>query len=226
MFLVASHILDVAKGAYGDEGAAYWPPEMEERLKYAKWKAIDIIKAINEGRQPAPGPPASNQSAFEAMPPPSQPTSLSQAPSFPQSPSPINYGGPSQPAYGFQAAPEPSVQLPPVYSQPPPPPPAPYNPPPTYNPPPVNVPIQPPLPPIQRPVVVAQLPPPPVRGAHVAAHASPHTAAIISRAKLMTDAEKYTRYGLSSVQFEDVPSAIVNLQHALQILEQLRQASS
>lgn len=31
-------------------------PEMQEKIKYAKWKAADIAKAFKEGRKPQPGP--------------------------------------------------------------------------------------------------------------------------------------------------------------------------
>jgi vacuolar protein sorting-associated protein VTA1 len=34
--------------------------EIEERIRYAKWKASDIVKALNEGRQPQSGPPGSS----------------------------------------------------------------------------------------------------------------------------------------------------------------------
>ena len=31
--------------------------EVSKRIKYAKWKAADILKAEREGRRPVPGPP-------------------------------------------------------------------------------------------------------------------------------------------------------------------------
>ncbi|XP_059443717.1 protein HOMOLOG OF MAMMALIAN LYST-INTERACTING PROTEIN 5 [Corylus avellana] len=34
------------------------PPDLEEKQKYAVWKAADIRKALKEGRKPTPGPPA------------------------------------------------------------------------------------------------------------------------------------------------------------------------
>lgn len=33
------------------------PADLEEKLRYAKWKAADIIKALREGRKPQPGAP-------------------------------------------------------------------------------------------------------------------------------------------------------------------------
>lgn len=32
--------------------------QLEEKQKYAAWKAADIRKALKEGRKPQPGPPA------------------------------------------------------------------------------------------------------------------------------------------------------------------------
>ncbi|GJP29466.1 hypothetical protein CLOM_g16739 [Closterium sp. NIES-68] len=34
------------------------PPEVEQRQRYAAWKAADIRRALADGRQPTPGPPA------------------------------------------------------------------------------------------------------------------------------------------------------------------------
>lgn len=33
------------------------PPDIQEKQKYASWKAVDIRKALAEGRKPVPGPP-------------------------------------------------------------------------------------------------------------------------------------------------------------------------
>ncbi|CAG8556622.1 1103_t:CDS:2 [Paraglomus brasilianum] len=39
-------------------------PETKEKIKYAKWKAGDIAKAIRDGRVPTPGPPSGEKPAF------------------------------------------------------------------------------------------------------------------------------------------------------------------
>ncbi|CAG8464362.1 8754_t:CDS:2 [Paraglomus occultum] len=39
-------------------------PETQEKIKYAKWKAGDIAKAIRAGRAPTPGPPGGEKPAF------------------------------------------------------------------------------------------------------------------------------------------------------------------
>ncbi|KAG5342018.1 hypothetical protein C0989_005698 [Termitomyces sp. Mn162] len=46
--------------------------QVEEKIKYAKWKATDIFKAFREGRKPTPGPARSNLSE-EAAPSTSSP---------------------------------------------------------------------------------------------------------------------------------------------------------
>jgi vacuolar protein sorting-associated protein VTA1 len=52
VFVAASNFFD-AMNVFGD-----LEPDIAERSKYAKWKAVDILKAISEGRTPRPGPPA------------------------------------------------------------------------------------------------------------------------------------------------------------------------
>ncbi|KAF8292345.1 hypothetical protein DL93DRAFT_2091963 [Clavulina sp. PMI_390] len=53
-------------------------PQNEAKIRYSKWKAADIAKAIREGRQPTPGP-ASNGLTFGKFP---------SVPSGAQSPAP------------------------------------------------------------------------------------------------------------------------------------------
>ncbi|KAF6144954.1 hypothetical protein GIB67_013305 [Kingdonia uniflora] len=36
-------------------------PDIQQKLKYAEWKAADISKAIKEGRKPEPGPPGGDE---------------------------------------------------------------------------------------------------------------------------------------------------------------------
>ncbi|XP_065862458.1 protein HOMOLOG OF MAMMALIAN LYST-INTERACTING PROTEIN 5 [Euphorbia lathyris] len=39
-------------------------PDLEQKQKYAVWKAADIRKALKEGRKPNPGPPADDEDLF------------------------------------------------------------------------------------------------------------------------------------------------------------------
>nr|XP_024391523.1 protein HOMOLOG OF MAMMALIAN LYST-INTERACTING PROTEIN 5-like [Physcomitrium patens] len=41
------------------------PPDILEKQKYASWKAVDIRKALSEGRKPVPGPPVPDKDAPE-----------------------------------------------------------------------------------------------------------------------------------------------------------------
>jgi vacuolar protein sorting-associated protein VTA1 len=50
-FRAAADFLGVYRGAFNSED-----DEAKEKEKYAKWKAMDITKAIREGRTPTPGP--------------------------------------------------------------------------------------------------------------------------------------------------------------------------
>jgi vacuolar protein sorting-associated protein VTA1 len=59
-FLAASIFLEVLK-VFGDavgEG-------VEEKIRYAKWKAADYMKAFREGRAPVPGPPGGEAAALD-----------------------------------------------------------------------------------------------------------------------------------------------------------------
>lgn len=38
-------------------------PQVEQKQKYAAWKAADIRKALKEGRKPVPGPPGGENDA-------------------------------------------------------------------------------------------------------------------------------------------------------------------
>ncbi|KAD0189496.1 hypothetical protein R6Q59_022400 [Mikania micrantha] len=40
-------------------------PDLEQKQKYAAWKAADIRKAIKEGRKPVPGPPGGDKDLFD-----------------------------------------------------------------------------------------------------------------------------------------------------------------
>ncbi|KAI7868603.1 Vta1 like-domain-containing protein [Spinellus fusiger] len=50
-FVAASVFLEILK-TFGE-----LDPEIEAKIKYAKWKAADILKALREGRTPMAGPP-------------------------------------------------------------------------------------------------------------------------------------------------------------------------
>lgn len=225
-FLVASHFYEVGRG-FGED----LPREMEERAKYARWKAADIVKAINEGRQPVAGPPStelletfeSDGPAFRRMSAKAVPQQLresdeaadgltSRRPStvttlsaslFGAAPS-ANPMPPAVPAHGLPSAPfaNPYASIPQDF-------PASLTSPPqlsAYRPPAASPPS-------------AQRKPSAPPSAALSQH--PSMAEILDRAKALSEAEKATRYALSSVQFEDIGSAVSNLERALGLLRHL-----
>ncbi|KAJ1564508.1 hypothetical protein HK405_014675, partial [Cladochytrium tenue] len=101
-FLAASIFLEVLK--------VFGPVEdsIQEKIKYARFKAVDIIKALKEGRKPTPGPVAGEEDDQPAEP--SQDTSFppqsSSAPTSPAEPAFPSFSQPSAP-FGGAAPPSP-----------------------------------------------------------------------------------------------------------------------
>lgn len=109
--------------------------QVEAKIKYAKWKAADIMKALREGRTPTAGPPGGEPEAEDTitteevaptndLPPtisefPSPPSNFT-APLPPSSPKqqqpPANVPPPSQPP--TIPTPQPSTPQPPIQQQP------------------------------------------------------------------------------------------------------------
>lgn len=194
LFLVASQFLEVVR-VFGE-----LPEELEERIRYAKWKAADIVRALNEGRQPHPGPmgsredeeqrqqpqPPNSTARAEPAKPPSppieQPTQRADSPD--QGTLPSLSGQFSPPAPTSMARPPPTMPAPVTIGSPPPPPPAS-----------APSPVGPPVSPVLDPMVLSV-------------------------------AEKHARYAVSAIQFEDVSTAIANLQQCLDILRGLSSTKS
>ena len=139
-FYAASVFFDAMK-QFGERGE-----EVEEKTRYAKWKATEILKAIKEGREIVPGGPGEPES-----PPPPSHDDIPAAPEPPSAPAfsappPPAFSAPPPPAYETfpvpapaPAAPPPPAAIPRAYSPPPaamaPPPPASaFQPPPIANP--------------------------------------------------------------------------------------------
>ncbi|URE41290.1 hypothetical protein MUK42_06983 [Musa troglodytarum] len=60
-------------------------PEIEQKQKYAVWKAADIRKALKEGRKPEPGPPGGDTDLSISSSPSSNTYDLQPSDSFPSS---------------------------------------------------------------------------------------------------------------------------------------------
>jgi vacuolar protein sorting-associated protein VTA1 len=208
LFLVASHFMETLR-VFGEVGE-----EIEDRIRYAKWKASDIVKALNEGRQPVAGPPGAkdesigspetaespaiahhlpqNQETF-SPPPPQQPSNPSAPEDRRKSSGASERNLPSLTGSYTSPPPPPTANTPPV-------PPKAPSPPTSYSAPPHPVPDV-------RPPAVNSLP-------HTAYSQSPHV--------VFDQAEKHCRYATSAIQFEDVPTAIKEMEAAIAILRALQ----
>nr|VWO94217.1 N/A [Ganoderma boninense] len=101
-FLAAANFLEILR-TFDSEKTAIDLPAIEEKIKYAKWKAAEIAKAFREGRTPTPGPAGSaavpqdelppalpdiQLPDFNVVPPPETPPAVtSSPPSLPSPPS-------------------------------------------------------------------------------------------------------------------------------------------
>lgn len=178
LFLVSSQFLEVSR-ALGD-----LPEEIEERIKYAKWKAADIIRALNEGRQPHPGPPGASTLPNEpAQDSSSRISDDSNLPSF---------SGHFSPTIHAQS----------TLSPPPPPPQQPVRPTERISSPPVVLPS------------INTRPGP--------APSAPSSAGTAATTATLANAERLARFSLSAIQFEDVPTAIKNMEQCLALLYELQ----
>lgn len=212
LFLVSSHFLEVLR-VFGEVGE-----EVEERIKYAKWKAGDIVKALNEGRQPVAGPPGSLEStpAADTHSPPVTVHSPSTYAASP--PAPTHTVSPPAPLYPTQpeerrgsitndrrTSENGERNLPSFTGS--------YDSSPVVTPKPASPPSHPP------PIV--QTPPTAVYAAPAHKNSSPPYSASIHAA--FDQAEKHSRYATSAIQFEDIPTAIREMETAIMILRQLQQ---
>ncbi|KAJ1970216.1 hypothetical protein IWQ62_000043 [Dispira parvispora] len=163
-FLAASTFLELLR-VFGE-----LEPQVEEKLKYAKWKAKDIVQALKEGQVPTPGPPGGLTKAVE---PPSPNPPTVDADAFPSPPS-----------------------------------------------------LSPLPPPGRTPVVGKCSNQPPLTSQSITWSDSADDSdldysavdvTMIDSDVVMT-AEKHARFALSALQFEDIPTAVQNLQEALDIL--------
>ncbi|CAN6479081.1 unnamed protein product [Victoria cruziana] len=75
-FYAASIFFEIL-GQFGD-----LQPEIEQKMKYAAWKAADIRKALKEGRKPEPGPPGGDKDLSVPSSDFSDPSTASSAPSI------------------------------------------------------------------------------------------------------------------------------------------------
>ncbi|KAF4698476.1 Vacuolar protein sorting-associated protein vta1 [Perkinsus olseni] len=91
-FYVASLFFDVLEGVQVDDKGTL-PPDLEEKRKYAKFKAVYINKCLKEGTTPQPGPPGSGETSESAAAP--QPPKASAPSSGPRGAFHYSDDGPS-----------------------------------------------------------------------------------------------------------------------------------
>ena len=98
-FLAAANFLEILR-TFDTVKTAIDLPTIEEKIKYAKWKAADIAKAFREGRIPTPGPAGSAPAPQDELPsalPDVQLSDLNVAPP-PATPPAVSSSPPSQPS--------------------------------------------------------------------------------------------------------------------------------
>ncbi|KXS18642.1 DUF605-domain-containing protein [Gonapodya prolifera JEL478] len=210
--------------------------EIQQKLSYARWKAVDIEKALKEGRKPTPGPangegdmevsdlgpgvgqfPASTDQNLAPGGPPSPPEvqSFQPGPGYPNQPSPPAPFPPaefSRDGYMNHTGDQNFNNQPPQqYMQFPSPPNYPIN---TY--PPQPFPPQQPAQPQPQHMATA-----PYGGGKPGGYgnAAPTLADLYPYdPKVLANAQKYSRFAISAIQYDDIETAVDNLQKALALL--------
>jgi vacuolar protein sorting-associated protein VTA1 len=159
-FLAASIFMEVLR-VFSAEGGEL-DDEIEEKIKYAKWKAADIMKSLREGKIPISGPPGgSNDAEVSAQTNAQNDQDMATSPNT------------SQPSMPMPKSPT-VVQS-----------------------------IQPPAP-VPQPAVFQ-----PVQTSAPGVFLDP---------ALSEQAQKFCRYAISSLQYDDVNSALDNLEKAAALL--------
>ncbi|KAL7751589.1 hypothetical protein RI367_003053 [Sorochytrium milnesiophthora] len=186
-FLAASIFLDLLH-VFGEIN-----PEIEEKIKYSKWKAADIVKALKEGRVPMAGPPASQDEEQELNALMSDANNHDQQQQQQQQ---QHFDVPQEhlppPGNPFQAGHFTSAVEPSRYNAPPP----------------VAPPMSSSSPALPPRTPVAASAPTPAGSYQLQYH--PQT---------LSQAQKYSRFAISALEYEDVPTAVSNLQKALALLQ-------
>ncbi|KAI9492028.1 Vta1 like-domain-containing protein [Zychaea mexicana] len=209
-FLAASIFLELLK-TFDD-----LDPEIEAKIKYAKWKAADIMKALREGRTPTPGAPGEQQQEDEEMAPPSNFTaplpgnaSAELPPNFtPPPPASATPSSPGQPSSSTTMSQHPSP--PPAATSPPVTPSnstLPHVPPPTTSTPPP-------------PVVQQKQQPPPPQPVAAPAPVQTSTSAGTSDTPMLDPgsvaaAQKHAKWAISALNYDDIKTARTQLLTAL-----------
>ncbi|KAI9179656.1 hypothetical protein H9P43_004984 [Blastocladiella emersonii ATCC 22665] len=208
-FMAASHYFEVL-GSLKDE----LDDATRDKIKYAKWKAADITKAIKNGETPRPGPPGEETDENAAA--------AAQDQQFP--------GAPIPPSSPYVQAPPPAASSP--FAQAPPPPAAggyasfpPPQPQPGYDP--LNLPTPPSVPPRRssangNTAPPLQFDPPPAAYASPTAPPAPASGGggswSMPNPQVTSQVQKHARFVISALEYDDVATAMENLRRAMALL--------
>ncbi|KND01035.1 uncharacterized protein SPPG_04128 [Spizellomyces punctatus DAOM BR117] len=194
-FLASSIFLELLK-VFGEIDT-----EVQDKIRYAKFKAADIIKALREGRTPTPGmpgeqPPESAQPTAPPEPHPNfgTPYDPSYTPTQPTFDANVSHSG--EASYASPSSHCPSHQTPFTGSE-------------------------------TRPYVHPSAPSA-GSGHHSPSPAPASPSSLAPKGsfevnyKTVQAAQKHSRFAISALQYDDIPTAIDNLEQALALLRPLR----
>lgn len=223
-----------AAATFFDLTREWGPPDAEtlQKIKFAKWNAARILRAIREGkdpnesnpRQPEPEPDDGGLRLLDAAAASSDPEVQAIMNPPPPPPTVEDVADTGEPSAPPPHAPEEEYSAPPVgpgspfahapASTGPPAPPQP-SPPSQRAPPPAAAP-QPSAP--APPAAWAAAPPAPAQAAAPAPTAAPAPAPATMHYKDISQAQKHAKWAISALNFEDIPTAIQELRNALAML--------
>lgn len=98
---------EVRHTCYTHASFTYLPKQIEGKMKYAKWKAVEIDRCLKNGITPTPGPPGGFDDPNDLAAPPIQPPPGNYGDQ--PGPSGSYYGDQPGPSGGYQEQPEPTV---------------------------------------------------------------------------------------------------------------------
>lgn len=185
-------------------------------MKYARWKTADIIKAINEGRTPEPGPPGGDELDGDTQMQEYEPNGGSSTQDFGFRGSEDGEFRNVSPDGGFGRV---SPAVPSTSSAPPPPDFPSFPDPPSLRPDSAaGRPSQPSAPAASLPIAPATTA---ATGVDYSAQKMQASGggAYTYDPKVLTNAQKHARFAISAIQYDDIETAVDNLQKALKYLE-------
>jgi vacuolar protein sorting-associated protein VTA1 len=231
-FYAAASFLEILQQFFQDEDESEEVSDLKKRAVYAKWKAMDILKALKEGRQPTPGgygeeeeeEEAADDDEADAVPKVETVSEDEDASSEPEPsalPPPVESTkseegtevelGPPPPAYPSDDDDDDAIVLPPPAASAPP---AAIRPPISFNPPPVVPPPMMPVPPTTKP----QPPSPEPEKKHAGFFGlGKKKKGKLTKAEF-ADAMELTKFAMAALEDKNADLAAERMKNALQVL--------